>query len=124
MSLSHPLDCGAENSCSMFVPNSLSQTEQVKYVKRICYKYHSQYNDILIQLPPSIKKEIWLHLTTRKRNPLSEEEASTIHPEVEKFLLHEVERYVKKKDRSKIRIAANSLPDGLDTLTALDKLEC
>lgn len=86
--------------------------------------YHSQYNDLLSQLPLSMKKNIWERLTTRKRNPLSEEEASTVHSEVEKYLSHEVERYAKKKNRQRVIIAANTLPDGITTLNALDKFEC
>ena len=87
-------------------------------------RYHSQYNDLLNQLPLSMKKNIWERLTTRKRNSLSEEEASTVHSEVEKYLSHEVERYIKKKNRQRVMIAANTLPDGITTLTALDKFEC
>ena len=87
-------------------------------------RYHSQYNDLLNQLPLSMKKNIWERLTTRKRNPLSEKEASTVHSEVEKYLSHEVERYIKKKNRQRVMISANTLPDGISTLTALDKFEC
>ena len=60
-------------------------------------KFHRQYTNLLSQLPPSIKKECWHRLTTRKHNGLSKNVASSINPTVEEFLKHEVERYEQKK---------------------------
>jgi hypothetical protein len=36
-------------------------------------QFNDHYKGQLDQLPPSIKKEVWLRLTTRKNNPLSVE---------------------------------------------------
>src|SRR4051812_41170403 len=59
--------------------------------------FNDHYKDLLDQLPPSIKKEVWLRLTTRKNNPLSNEQVSGIHPEINTLLTKEVNRYYKKK---------------------------
>src|SRR6185436_1794189 len=46
--------------------------------------------------PPSLVNEAWKRLLSRKKSPMTEEEASTINPIVELFLRHEVNRYQKK----------------------------
>src|SRR4051812_35557932 len=88
---------------------------------------HSHFNDhyksLLDQLPPSIKKEAWLRLTTRKNNPLSEEQARGIHPDIKELLTSNVNRYYKSKNRQKIRIEANVIPEGSSTLSRLDGFE-
>jgi hypothetical protein len=62
--------------------------------------FHPYYKEQLNQLPYSIKNSIWQRLITRKR-PLTIEQASSIHPEVEKLLNHEVNNYIKKKSRQR-----------------------
>ena len=47
-------------------------------------------------MPLSLINETWTRLITRKRNPLSEAEASMIDPIIVSFLKHEVDRYRKK----------------------------
>src|SRR4051812_27046895 len=59
-------------------------------------KFNKAYSDLIRQLPPSIAHESWMRLISRKRNPMTEDEASTIIPIVESFLRHEVNRYQKK----------------------------
>src|SRR5438477_4781909 len=59
--------------------------------------FHDSYSNLLNQLPPSLIKAGWIRLTTRKRNPLTESEASDISPIIEAFLKHEVDRYQRKK---------------------------
>ncbi|RIB01321.1 hypothetical protein C2G38_2231187 [Gigaspora rosea] len=59
--------------------------------------FHENYSNLLTQLPPSLIKARWNRLTTRKKNPLSESEASSISPIIEAFLKHEVDKYQRKK---------------------------
>ncbi|CAG8592490.1 5055_t:CDS:2, partial [Ambispora leptoticha] len=47
------------------------------------------YSDLLAKLPAFLINKAWIRLTSRKRNPLSEIEASGINPIVESFLKHE-----------------------------------
>ncbi|PKY59858.1 hypothetical protein RhiirA4_430714 [Rhizophagus irregularis] len=69
------------------------------------YKYimafNQAYSELLAKLPASIINEAWIRLTSRKRNPLSEKEASEINPIVESFLKHEAIRYQKRLMRQK-----------------------
>src|SRR2546423_12562005 len=69
------------------------------------YKYimvfNQAYSDLLAKLPASLINEVWIHLISRKRNPLSEEEASEINLIVESFLKHEVIRYQKRLMRQR-----------------------
>src|SRR5947207_1903056 len=64
------------------------------------YKYimafNQAYSDLLAKLTASLINEAWICLTSRKRNPLSEIEASEINPIVKSFLKHEVIRYQKR----------------------------
>src|SRR6266480_7360945 len=69
--------------------------------------FNDHYKSLLDQLPPSMKKDAWLRLTTRKSNPLSEEQARGIRPDIEELLTREVNIYFKKKDHQKIKIEAN-----------------
>src|SRR5215210_7740124 len=48
------------------------------------------------KLSASLINEAWIRFTSRKRNPLSEKEASEINPIVESFLKHEAIRYQKR----------------------------
>jgi len=64
--------------------------------------FHVYYSKQLNQLPHSIKIDIWRHLTSRK-HPLSLEQASSIHPEVEDLLNKAVENYIKQKERQKMK---------------------
>jgi len=85
--------------------------------------FNTHYEDLLKQLPPSMKKDVWLRLTIRKNNPLSEEQAGGIRPDIEELLIREVNRYYKKKDRQKLKINANITPEGSNTLSRLDGFE-
>ena len=85
--------------------------------------FNDHYKDLLEQLPPSMKRDVWFRLTTRKNNPLSEEHARSIHPDIEKLLTNEINRYFRKKDRQKIKIEANTTSDGSSTLSRLDGYE-
>ena len=62
-------------------------------------KFNLHYSNLLNQSPPSIKNDIWKRLTTRMHNPLTEEQARDIHPDVEALLIREVDSYAKKKGR-------------------------
>ena len=63
--------------------------------------FNQAYSELLAELPPSIKNEAWVRLTSRKRNPISKKEASEINPIVESFLKHEAIRYQKRKMRQR-----------------------
>src|SRR5438034_9229445 len=69
------------------------------------YKYimafNQAYSDLLAKLPASLINETWVRLISRKRNPLSEKEASEINPIVESFLKHEAIRYQKRLMRQR-----------------------
>src|SRR3954452_16730012 len=64
--------------------------------------FHVYYSKQLSQLPRSIKIDIWRRLTSRKY-PLSLEQASSIHPEVDDMLNQAVEKYIKKKEHQKMK---------------------
>src|SRR5437762_10001832 len=85
--------------------------------------FNDHYKSLLDQLPPSMKKDVWLHLTTRKNNPLSEEQARGIRSDIEELLTREVNRYYNKKNRQKIKIEANVISEGSSTLSWLDGFE-
>jgi len=85
--------------------------------------FNEHYKSLLDQLPPSMKKDVWLRLTTRKNKPLSEEQVRGIHPDIEELLTKEVNRYYNKKNRQKIKIEANVIPEGSSTLSRLDGFE-
>src|ERR1043165_8821822 len=85
--------------------------------------FNHHYKSLLDQLPPSMKKDVWLRLTNRKNRPLSEEQVRGIHPDIEKLLTKEVNRYYNKKNRQKIKIEANVIPEGFSTLSRLDRFE-
>ena len=65
--------------------------------------FHVYYSKQLNQLPRSIKIDIWRCLTSRKY-PLSLEQASGIHPEVEDMLNQAVEKYIKKKEHQRMKL--------------------
>src|SRR6266516_3446857 len=69
------------------------------------YKYimtfNQVYSELLAKLPTSLINKAWIRLTSRKRNPLSEKEASEINPIVESFLKHEAIRYQKRLMRQR-----------------------
>ena len=85
--------------------------------------FNKHYEDLLKQLPPSMKKDVWLRLTTRKNNPLSEEQARGIRSDIKELLTREVDRYFNKKNRQKIKFEANTSSDGSSTLSRLDGFE-
>src|SRR5205085_8573670 len=64
--------------------------------------FHVYYSKQLNQLPHSIKIDVWRRLTSRK-HPLSIEQASSIHPEVEDLLNKAVGNYIKQKERQKMK---------------------
>ena len=59
--------------------------------------FHKRYNNLLSHLPPSIIQELWVRLTTRKNDSLSEAEASKINPKVEALIQLEIDKYNRKK---------------------------
>src|SRR3954463_11269799 len=85
--------------------------------------FNEYYKSLLDQLSPSLKKDVWLRLATRKNNPLSEEQARGIRPDIEELLTSNVNRYYKSKNRQKIKIEANTTSDGSSTLFRLDGFE-
>ena len=85
--------------------------------------FNDHYKSLLDRLPPSMKKDVWLQLTTRKNNPLSIEQARSIRSDIEELLTKEVNRYYNKKNRQKIKIEANVIPEGSSTLSRLDGFE-
>ena len=60
--------------------------------------FHKDYSELLKKLPPSIKKNIWNRLIFRLHNPLTKEQASDIHPDIEALLTSEIDKYEKKKN--------------------------
>src|SRR3954447_13918880 len=64
--------------------------------------FHVYYSKQFNQLLRSIKIDIWHRLTSRKY-PLSLEQASSIHPEVEDMLNQAVEKYIKKKEHQRMK---------------------
>ena len=85
--------------------------------------FNDHYKSLLDQLPPSIKKDAWLRLTTCKNNTLSEKQARGIRPDIEELLTSNVNRYYKCKNRQKIKIEANITSDSSSTLSRLDGFE-
>src|SRR5438876_591539 len=85
--------------------------------------FNDHYKSLLDQLLPSMKKDVWLRLTNRKNNPLSEEQVRGIRPDIEELLTREVDRYFNKKNRQKIKIEANTSSDSSSTLSRLDGFE-
>ena len=69
--------------------------------------FHKRYNNLLSHLPPSIIQELWVRLTTRKNDSLSEAEACKINPKVEALIQHEIDKYNRKKDRQRLRNGVN-----------------
>ena len=63
--------------------------------------FNQAYSDLLAKLPASLINEAWVRLTSWKRKPLSEKEASEINPIVESFLKHEAIRYQKRLMRQR-----------------------
>ena len=63
--------------------------------------FNKAYSDLLTKLLTSLINEAWIRLTSRKRNPLSEKEASEINSIVESFLKHEAIRYQKRLMRQR-----------------------
>jgi len=64
--------------------------------------FHVYYSKQLNQLPRSIKIDIWRRLTSRKY-PLSLEQESSNHPEVEDMLNQAVGKYIKKKEHQRMK---------------------
>src|SRR3954453_15807879 len=85
--------------------------------------FNDHYKNLLNQLPLTMKKDVWLRLTNRKNKLLSEEQIRGIHPDIEELLTREVNRYYNKKNRQKIKIEANVIPEGSSTLSRLDGFE-
>src|ERR1044071_10443163 len=85
--------------------------------------FNDHYKSLLDQLPPSMKKDVWLRLINRKNKPLSEEQVRGIHPDIEELLTKEVNRYYNKKNRQKIKIEANVILERSSTLFSLDGFE-
>jgi len=73
-----------------------------KMTNMLMSSFHVYYSKQLNQLPWSIKIDIWRRLTSRQY-PLSLEQASNIHPEVEDLLNQAVKNYIKKKERQRMK---------------------
>nr|CAG8674478.1 5115_t:CDS:1 [Entrophospora candida] len=86
-------------------------------------KFNPHFSKFLDQLPPSIKNDIWKRLTTRLHNPLTEEQACGIHPDVEALLIREVDSYAKKKGRQRLKVLTNATPEDSTALSQLDELK-
>ena len=65
--------------------------------------FHEHYSELLKKLPPSIKKNLWNRVTSRIYNPLTEEQASSIHSDIESLLISEIDKYAKKKNRQRCK---------------------
>jgi hypothetical protein len=74
--------------------------------------FHIYYSKQLNQLPRSIKIDIWRRLTSRKY-PLSLEQASSIHPEVEDLLNKAVGNYIKQKEHQKMKLITSNCETSL-----------
>src|SRR5436190_20211729 len=74
--------------------------------------FHVYYSKQLNQLPRSIKIDTWRRLTSRK-HPLSLEQASSIHPEVENLLNKAVGNYIKQKERQKMKLITSNCETSL-----------
>ena len=85
--------------------------------------FNEHYKILLDKLPPSIKKNIWARLTTRKNNPLSEEQASGMHPDIKFMLIREVDKYLKKKGHQRLKVNANITSNDSSASFQLDELE-
>ena len=74
-------------------------------------KFNKAYSGLINKLPPSLVNEAWTRLISRKRNPITKDEASAVNPLVESFLRYEVNRYQKKLkyQRKSWPIVKNSL---------------
>nr|CAG8644034.1 5005_t:CDS:1 [Entrophospora candida] len=86
-------------------------------------KFNPHFSKFLDQLPPSIKNDIWKRLTTRLHNPLTEEEACGIHPDVEALLIRGVDSYAKKKGHQRLKVLTNATPESSTALSQLDELK-
>ncbi|CAI2194517.1 20174_t:CDS:2, partial [Funneliformis geosporum] len=73
--------------------------------------FNNNYDDLLKHLPPFVKRDVWLRLTTRKNNSLFEEQVRRIHLDIEELLTREVNRYFRKRDHQMIKIEANTASD-------------
>jgi hypothetical protein len=74
--------------------------------------FHVYYLKQLNQLSRSIKIDTWRRLTLRK-HPLSIEQASSIHPEVEDLLNKTVGNYIKQKKRQKMKLITSDCETSL-----------
>ncbi|POG72349.1 hypothetical protein GLOIN_2v1840539 [Rhizophagus irregularis DAOM 181602=DAOM 197198] len=63
--------------------------------------FNEHYKSLLDQLPPSMKKDVWLRLTTRKNNPLSEEQAPVAEHEAHNNIKKTIEAQVEERKRLK-----------------------
>src|SRR5271154_3720121 len=92
------------------------------------YKYimafNQAYSNLLTKLPASLINEAWIRLTSRKRNPLSEKEASEINPIVESFLKHEAIRYQKRLMCQRRTQSWPESPTSLDNGSQTDNITC
>ncbi|CAB5371090.1 unnamed protein product [Rhizophagus irregularis] len=77
--------------------------------------FNEHYKSLLDQLPPSMKKDVWLRLTTRKNNPLSEEQAPVAE--------HEAHNNIKKTIEAQVAEERKRLKDEYDALMARKESE-
>ncbi|PKC17647.1 hypothetical protein RhiirA5_492835 [Rhizophagus irregularis] len=70
-----------------------------------------------------MKKDAWLHPTTRKNNPLSEEQARGIRPNIEELLTSNKENNIKKTIEAQVAEECKRLKDEYDALMACKESE-
>ncbi|RHZ63481.1 hypothetical protein Glove_329g31 [Diversispora epigaea] len=72
------------------------EMRQTIFSRCIFHNFHKAYSSLINKLPPSLVNKAWKRLISRKKNPMTEKEASAVNSLVELFLKHEVNRYQKK----------------------------
>ena len=66
--------------------------------------FNTHYEDLLKQLPSSMKKDVWLRLTIRKNNPLSEDQAREFVRILKSCLLERLIGTIRKKIAKSLRL--------------------
>ncbi|PKC03004.1 hypothetical protein RhiirA5_424406 [Rhizophagus irregularis] len=81
--------------------------------------FNDHYKSLLDQLPPSMKKDVWLRLTNRKNKPLSEEQVRDgFEKQLEERELHvqQRENNIKKTIEAQVAEERKHLKDEYDAL--------
>ncbi|CAG8635888.1 8093_t:CDS:2 [Diversispora eburnea] len=85
--------------------------------------FHEHYSELLKKLPPSIKKNIWNRLISKVHNPLSEEQASSIHSDIESNLDQTEINLRSNLDQTEINLRLN-LQETLNSIKQQKEAEC